>query len=531
MKNFSINIFLIILGAAFTLCFAPFRYFAVGFLVFPVFFYFLLKSKNKKQAFWRGWLFGMGHHVSGLYWVANSMLVEADKFAWMIPFAVLLLPAYLSIYIGISSVLAYKTNLKFYSRIIYFAGVWCFAEIARTFILTGFPWNLAGMSFIAKPELASFASIIGVYGLSFFAVLFFTTPYLIYENLQNAKNGNPAKLGVTLTYFAPILAFLIFSGVWGQQRFSDAVTQTKLRIVQPSIPQGERLNSKQLDSQIIKYQNLSVQPSLKPNFGKPEIIIWPEAALPVYFAAQPDFVNNYLRYIIEKNQFLLLGTVRLELEGKKLLKSYNSLEAIEGKVGLLPEYYDKTHLVPFGEYIPLRSVFPQVNAIAQGLGDFDNGIGNKTLKIADTPPFITLICYEIVYSNRVAGAEIQNLKTKPEWILNITNDAWFGNSTGPQQHLDISRMRAIESGLPVIRAANNGISAVIDSYGRILETIKYDEISVIDDYLPKPAKEFASGGTFYSQYGLKFTVLLIFGILAFVIIRARIREKLKSVIR
>jgi apolipoprotein N-acyltransferase len=519
LKNLIINLSLIALGALFTLCFAPFRYFLLGFLAFPVAYHFIINSKSSKQAFNRGFLFSMGHHVSGLYWVANSLLIEADKFAWLVPFAVLLLPAYLSLFVGGVSILTYRSKLTFYSRMVYFAGIWTFAEIARTYLFTGFPWNLSGMVFITRPEFASFASVVGVYGLSFIAILFYTTPYTFYENLHNIRHNGPMRAALSMKYFLPILVFSMASGLNGLNRMKNDETDVNIRIVQPSIPQIDKFDINKVQRNNQRYESLTQQPSKIEGF-MPNIIVWPEAATPYYFE-RDNWLSEVLSAMIPPQSHLILGSLRADTTLPDSVNAYNSVRIVSAGTGLLPEYYDKAHLVPFGEYIPLRSLFPNVEKLTHGMGDFAHGSGNKNLELPNAPPFLPLICYEVIFSPRVAGKDFTSLEKRPGWILNVTNDSWFGDSTGPHQHLDITRMRAIESGLPVIRAANNGISAVIDAYGRVVQSLPYNEIGIIDAKLPKALPE----PTFYSKHGLKVPLIGIFAIIFWI----RLKNRLKIV--
>jgi apolipoprotein N-acyltransferase len=488
------SIILIILGAFYTLCFAPYYYIGFAVLSFTGFLVVLDKAKSGRKAFYYGWLFAFFHHVTGIYWVSYSMLIEPDKFAWMIPFSATALPAYLALYVGLAAYITYKFKFKRIDKIIFFAAIWVCAEMARGYVFTGFPWNLTGYALLSQPTLAQGASYIGVYGLSFIAVLVFASPYMLIDYYHKSNLPKFYKSCFSLIYIFPALIIYIFAMNFGGKILDSnptAYEKTKIRIVQPNIPQKEKFDTLRLGDQLFKYYRLSLQDNPQPDFV-PDLIIWPEAATPLNIAIEKEFLNDVAE-VIPYSAFLILGSVRQEgwIVNKKF---FNSIEFIDSEGNLQRQVYDKFHLVPFGEYVPYRRFLPGVDRIAKGIGDFDRGDGPKTMKLQNSPPFSPLICYEILFSGNVADKKSAQ---KPEWILNLTNDAWFGTTTGPYQHLDVARMRAIEQGLPVIRSANTGISAVIDSLGRVLQYIKLNDEGIIDANLPKPKAD----ETYFSKNG------------------------------
>jgi apolipoprotein N-acyltransferase len=528
MKSLIKYLLLLIAGAMFTLAFAPYYKFWVIFLSLPLLMHYINSAKTPWAAFWSGWSFAFAHHVTGLYWISNSMLVEADKFAWMIPFAVSVLPAILAIYIGIAAYVTQKSQLRGASQIVYFSSFWVFMEIARSNILTGFSWNLAGQIFLANIEIAQLASIIGVYGLSFFAIYVGALPYSVINSLFKVYSiVIPAKAGIQknkkldpdfrrddttnrrlpknliLFNLLPVLIFLIAIGVWGQKRIQDNSTNTKVRIVQPNIPQNENMDIAHVYKNIEKHFKLT---QVKKGEDVPSIIVWSESSSPFVLNEEPDFAKAIAKYI-PKDSILATGSNRREGE-----KFYNSIEVLNDK-GEIVASYNKHHLVPYGEYVPLRNIFPFIEKITQGMGDFTAGEGPKTIRLPAMPAFAPNICYEIIFPSQIIDKN-----SRPDFILNSTNDAWFGDSTGPHQHLAQTQMRAIEEGLPVLRSANTGISAVIDSYGRIIKSIPLNVAGVINETLPAPTPP-----TPFSKYGIMISVIMcgIFAALAIVFGRTK----------
>lgn len=492
----------IILGVLFTYCFTPHYITWLGFISFTGLLLLIDKAETPRKALLYGFMFGFGHHVTGLYWVSNSLLVEPDKFAWLIPFAVSLIPAYLSIYIAVVCWLTKKLKYNGIAKIFFFSGMWVMAEIIRGNAFTGFPWNLSGYVFFSSIEISQAASIIGVYGMSLLAIFLFCSPYAILNMIISSLKGNFKlyRVGYSIFFLMPISIVFIGISYWGHERISgNKGTQESvdIRIVQPNIPQREKSDRLRAGEHLFNYYSLSLQESKIDDFV-PDLIIWPEAAIP-YNLKTANLMLGELKDIIPYSSYLILGSVRQENIGKDR-KFYNSIEIVNSQGELLDMHYDKYHLVPFGEYVPLREFLPGIEKI-HGSEDFSTGDGASVLKLDNAPPFSPVICYEIIFPSKVVS---KNSKTPAKWILNLTNDGWFGISKGPYQHLDSARGRAIEEGIPVVRAANTGISAVIDSLGRVIEKIELNERGIIDAKLPS-ALHFK---TFFSRLGLIVPILL-----------------------
>lgn len=464
------KLYLFLLGSILTSAFPPFFLLPCAVVAFSIFYLILSVEKTPRSAFISGWWFGFGHFVSGLYWFANSLLVDATRFAWMIPFAVSLIPALLAIYIGFAAWINFHLRKKI-NGIFSFAAAWIFCEFIRMQLFSGFPWNLAGYIWTVSDSVLQFAAISGIFGLSFLAIIFASIPAVIFDISDKSIVISRKNLWQVLA------VMVIISGIalWGYNRIPTQIADSgiDIRIVQPNIPQNLKWDPEAEKQNFWKLIDITK----KPNEGfVPKIIIWPEAALPFILENEPE-ARKIIADAIPDDSILILGAIRKQ-DDKRGFKVWNSVQVLDSS-GEIITYYDKTKLVPFGEFVPLRNIFPFINKITPGNTDFSRGEGAKVLKVKDTPPFSPLICYEVIFPfYRPAKVE------KPEWILNVTNDAWFGVSPGPYQHLNMARVRAIEQGIPLVRAANNGVSAVIDKYGRIIHKLKLNDEGVIDADLP-----------------------------------------------
>jgi apolipoprotein N-acyltransferase len=438
-----------------------------------------LPQRFCKQAFWVGWWFGFGHFLIGLYWVSFSFDVDISRFFWLIPFSALGLPALLAIWSALATLLTVISGKKGLARCLIFSALWVLGEWLRGHILTGFPWNLIGYIWIPMEPVLQITSIVGIYGLSLITVLLATTPVLFFEKGQ--------KLAVVVFY-----TFLLAIAIWGLWRLHSApkaefVDNVTLRLVQPNISQKDKWDSLHSEENLQILLALSSLPS-KSAFT---YIIWPEAATP-FLLEQDYWHRQMLGSYVPGATLLLLGGLRVGHEFGQISNLWNSLLAID-RQGEIVATYDKSHLVPFGEYIPLRRFVPNfITKVTAGSLDFSEGLGPVTLTLPSGPSVSPLICYEGIFPGAVS-----QLDQRPQWLLNITNDAWYGNTSGPYQHLSIVRVRAIEEGLPLVRVANTGISAIVDPYGRIHERLGLNEQGVIDSLLPKALSE----PTAYACYG------------------------------
>jgi apolipoprotein N-acyltransferase len=454
----------------------------------------VLRGSLGSSAFYAGWFFGFGHFLGGLYWISISLTLDFSKFFWLLPFSLCCIPAILACLVGFATFLSRKIAYIPESRsqwpmALMFCVLWCAFEWLRGHILSGFPWNLIGYGFVSSIEASQIASSVGVYGLS---VIFMVSAVLAFH-----------RIGVWVTGF-------IWVCLWGYGYMhlrapSEFVDGVYLRLVQPSIEQKIKWKREYKNIVMQKMIDLSLQRSSRPLTH----IIWPESAT-VFDVYADERATSFLADILPGNTKLIFGAPRIEREHKDgtnygpVKAIYNSLFALDKYQGL-EHLYDKHTLVPFGEYIPWKQYVPFVKKLTAGDVDYSPGDGLRSIKIGERAPYCSpLICYEIIFPNHVADFASGEEGIGPKWILNITNDAWFGNSTGPYQHLSMAIMRAIETGLPVIRVANNGVSAVIDGKGRLLQKLPLNEVGVIDSALPK-----AYPMTLYNRYGDLFFFLIL----------------------
>ncbi len=474
-------------GAIATLALPPASFLPLLYLSFPILLWMLAGRTSRKAAFGLGWWFGFGYFSVSLYWIGNAMLVFSSKHAWLIPFAALGLPAFLAIFTGCATLLASFARQPI-SRTLVFVAAWCGLEWLRGHVLTGFPWNLIGSAWAGSDALLQSAALIGIYGVSLVALLSACLP-------AAALGVSPrARIGLA------VLSIALLAGPWigGQVRLSGAppagtavVDGVGLRLVQAGIPQREKWRRDLRNRNLLRHHELSTEN--RPDWVSH--IIWPENAA-TFFLADDEPRRLALAQAVPRGGLLITGAPRRAVGP---LRIWNSAFAVDER-GTVLAHYDKFHLVPFGEYAPFRKFLP-VDKIAHGMTDYSAGSGPKTLHLPGLPPVSPLICYEVIFPGAVLDRA-----DRPAWLLNLTNDAWYGKTAGPHQHLAISRVRAVEEGLPVVRAANTGISSVIDPYGRVLGSLPLDTAGVLDSRLPKPVKD----PTVYGRYGdLPFLILLL----------------------
>lgn len=447
-------------------------------IAFPGFVWLLDGASSPRSAFGVGWMFGAGYFAAGLYWVPNALLVDAARFAWLIPFAVLGLSLGLGLFIGGVAVLARQLWSPGVGRIFGLAASWALFEWVRGTVLTGFPWNPVGNVWVAATPVLQTAAWFGVYGLSAITVFAAAAP---------AMFGAP---GPRRWYWGGSgIALIALLAVAGTFRLADATRDTVpgvfLRIVQPNIAQRDKWLPASRAQNYARHLHMSGDRG----DGRITHVIWPETAAP--FSVSTDTARRTLmRRAVPPKGYLITGSVRLERQNGRVVRVWNSLVAVDEKAEVAA-VYDKHHLVPFGEYMPLRDILP-LDKITAGALDFSPGPGPRTLRLPGLPAFSPLICYEVIFPGRVVDSA-----DRPSWLLNITNDAWFGTSAGPHQHFASARLRAVEEGLPVIRAANTGISGVIDSYGRVVKSLGLDRAGTVDSTLPVAAP----GRTLFAQFG------------------------------
>lgn len=491
----------LVLGAIAALALPPVYAQPLLLVAFPGFFL-LLRGQSKPSSFWIGWWFGLGYFTLSLYWIAFALGVEIDRFWWLVPLTVLGLPSLLALFTGAATFFfaLFRSHVcqSRLADIILFCLFLSLFEWLRGHVLTGFPWNLLAYSWAWSLSFSQSVAYVGSYGLTFLTFILACFPLLM------ASQGSTRSRWLKGVAFAGAVSLLWIGGVVRLASFPTAFQdQVVLRLVQPSIPQKMKWQPENRSA--IFHEMLSL--SRLPSGLDVTHLIWPEASLP-FFALESDFVLGQLASLAPQDGAIILGVPRRFNTGSQDLVLRNAVVAL-GREGNLQDVYDKQHLVPFGEYVPLRRLFPDmVTKITAGGVDYSSGEGETVLSPRGVLPARPLICYEGIFPGRV----VSRGEGRPNWFLSLTNDGWFGRSFGPFQHFQMTRFRAIEEGIPLVRVANNGISGVIDPLGRVLNSLALDEKGVLDSRLPKSL----AVPPLYGSYGDRvfFALLFLFGLLA-----------------
>jgi apolipoprotein N-acyltransferase len=472
-------------GAASTLALAPVNLWPAPFLTFPILIWLIDGSAAGRlggaiAAAGAGWWFGFGYFVVGLYWIGNALLVDAKTFGWLLPFAVIALPAGLAVFTAFGTALARFMWGRGPSRVLALAIGLTVSEWLRGHVLTGFPWNAFGYALTAPLPLAQGAALVGIWGLTFVAVAVYGSPAVLADERSDTKRP----------WVAPALGAALLAGlaVYGALRLRATPTSyvdgVRLRIMQPNLQQDEKFNYSQKQQVMERYLALSDRASGPRSNGIQDVthLIWPESAFP-FFLTRDAGALAQIAALLPAGTVLITGAVRAPegVPDAAVTRAYNSVYVIDHG-GSIRSVYDKVHLVPFGEYLPFQDFLEQLGLqqITKLRGGFIPGDRRRILNVPGAPAVLPLICYEIIFPEAVPGGE------RPGWMINLTNDGWFGASPGPYQHLQQARVRAIEQGLPLVRAANTGISAVVDPVGRVIEALPLGADGVLDARLPRP---------------------------------------------
>ncbi len=507
-------------GALSVLAMAPFFLWPIMFVTFPVLIWALdgvcLRVPDCtgpltafRNRIWRsafiGWAFGYGYFLFGIYWIGYAFYVDADRYAALMPLAVAALPAGLALFYAAPAALAAAMWRRGYARLVAFAFAFFCAEMARGYLLTGFPWNLFGEALAANTPHMQMAAYIGVYGLTLAALFIFPAPSAVLA----APAARFGRVWSPVLFAVFVLTASYAFGTYRLHQPGGEVEGVRVRIVQPNVPQREKWKPENRRWIFDRALALSRNGSSGEDISNFSHVIWPESSVPFLFAFNDDILSleakDRLAALIPQDTSLLIGAERAE--GTRSTDGHYNFDHVFNSLFVLAQgarittIYDKNHLVPFGEYMPFQRTLALagLRAFSHQLDGFEAGLGQALpIQTPRGPAFLPLICYEIIFPGRI---DING--KRPEWLINVTNDAWFGNSTGPHQHLHQARIRATEEGLPVMRAANTGISAVIDPFGRILAKLDLGIAGVIDHRLPQ-----ALPVTFFEKYRLPMIIVL-----------------------
>ncbi len=460
-------------GLALALGQAPINFPYLGLLAIPLLLSMLQGTSGLRSGFATGWFAGLGYFGLSVSWIVEPFLVDIGRYGWMAPFALILMSAGLALFWGLAFMSSQSWMRGKLSDALVLAGFWALAEVLRSIVFTGFPWALLAYGWVETPVI-QLVSVIGPHGLGFLLVL--ASGLLLWRK------------GVIIA-----MVLVIVTVGFGVVRLGQLVENSALtvRLVQPNAEQQLKWDPAFIP---VFYQRLLDLSAAGP---QPDVVIWPEVAI-AYLPDEDPFVRADIA--AAAGVPVILGARRRDATGV-----YNSLFVIDQNSDISGQY-DKHHLVPFGEYMPLQGLANKLGL--SGLADIvgggmSSGEGPVIVQAGTVPAFLPLICYEAIFSR---GLFTEN---RPEWLVQITNDAWFGKISGPYQHLAQARVRAVEQGLPLARAANTGISAMVDPYGRIIDSLPLGDAGFIDAELPQ-----ALAPTFYVRSGYWLAIILIASLLA-----------------
>lgn len=429
-----------------------------------------------RAAFLTGWLFGLGYFIAGLWWIGMAFLVQADMFVWLMPFAVVGLPAYLALFVGLGCAAASLMWSRGPERILVLATALTLAEWLRGHALTGFPWNNFGYALPNDLRFAQAGAVIGLMGLCFLTLASLATPALLFD-----RDSSPVRRRAPL-----VLAVLILAAVWGAGQWRLATTEVgilpgaRLRIMQPDLPQDQKFRYDARRSVMDRYIATSESQG---GLSGVTHLFWPESAFP-FFLERDEEARERIAAMLPPGTVLVTGAVRLGAmlpNGRP--EAFNSLRILDSD-GRFGGDADKVHLVPFGEYLPFQETLESfgLEQLTRLRGGFTAGSERRAFTIPGLPPAVPLVCYEAIFPENLLPAG--DATERPGLLLNVSNDAWFGLTPGPYQHFEQARLRAVEQGLPLVRATNNGISAIVDPLGRITAILPLGVRGVLDGALP-----------------------------------------------
>ena len=494
-KNYLEFLFLIILGALTTLSLPPYNYLFINFITLGFFFIYVFqkkKSANRKYAFSYGWFYGFGYFLTSLYWISISLTFD-ENFNFLIPFALILIPSFLAVFYGAATYCFFLIKIKRpVSNLFLFSLLFGLTEFLRGNVLTGFPWNLIAYSFSDNAEILQILSFIGTYGFNILCISFFTSPAIF------ILRENRAEVLVCIFFLlSPIFLYSIGSSKIKSFQSTNIVKNDYIIRAVGSKIDLERFYGNSDTVAVIKELIEISQPDL----GTKTIFLWPEGIIPKINQSEIKEFEFLFNEKFGKNHLLAIGINNFQKD-KNENKFYNTFSIYDHKLNLVADY-NKIKLVPFGEFLPFEKILGRIGlkSLTNNYQSFSNGESREIISINENEfdvKILPLICYEIIYSGKIFN------DSDFDFIINISEDGWFGDSIGPYQHFTHSIFRAIESGKYVIRSANNGISATINPTGLIEKKIALGQSGYIDFNETRVFDK-----TIFSKYGNKMFLIII----------------------
>ncbi|QXT39558.1 apolipoprotein N-acyltransferase [Gymnodinialimonas ceratoperidinii] len=467
-------------GAVAALALAPFNFWVLLFPAFALIAALVVSAATPREAGWRAWAAGAGWFAVSMHWIVQPFFVDPVATGWMAPFALVLLAGGLALFWTLAGWLSARLCAG-PARALVFAGLLTLTEALRGVVFTGLPWAEPGHGLIASDALA-LSAYLGPYGLTLFALTLSTLAAVLYLNRHRALSVLPLALG-TLIGLLPLAAP-------APAPDPDAPI---LRVVQINAPQHLKWQREMIP--VFFERGLSLTAAAPGPLGAPDLVVWPETSLP-NLLDRSEAARAQIAEAASGAEVLIGGQRYAGREPRNILAHLDS-------AGEVASVYDKHHLVPFGEYLPLRGWAERLGlrGLAQQLsGGYRPGAGPALMDLGPLGRAFPMICYEAIFPRHIRAVD------RPDWLVQVTNDAWFGSFAMPYQHLALARLRAAEQGLPLIRAANTGVSAVIDARGALVATLDMDTQGTLDARLPA-----ALPPTLYARSGdLPALILAIF---------------------
>lgn len=472
-------------GLLLTMALPPYYFYLSAILAFSIFFWLINSISVVRNIVACGYWFGFGFFAGGLYWIGNALLIDITRTGWLYPLTLFLNGAFFGIFTILPAYFgSWKKIKSLTARMLLFSAMWGFsAEWVRSWFFSGFPWNPLSSILLFDINVAQSLAIFGTYGLSAVTAFFLVFPalFLLRANRKNFLISSAVMVIFPLT--------LMIYGKCVIPSLSAKKEVVSVKLVQPSIPLTFDHAENRAENELNQHIELS---KTDVNEKSPNFIIWGETASPFDLTYDRKHLNK-VADIIPDNGYLITGMVHREFETNGYdYKLYNSLVLLDDKAQVV-DYYSKNHLVPFGEFIPFREYLPDfVRPVTNMIGQFGRGEKYQVITPEGFEKFAPLICYEIIFSDNIVRKK-SNLK----WMVLLTYDGWYGDSTGPYQHLAAAQMRAIEEGINIVRSANSGVSAVISAYGEIYAQLGLNERGVLTSEVPLHTAH----QTLFGQYG------------------------------